>query len=108
MFGFTTHRGNALLTKDGALTGEVGEPILGGEAKHESLREFCTNLALPLEQTMAVGDGANDIPVLIGAGTGVAFHAKPAVAQAARFKINHGDLTALLYLQGYGDTDFVT
>jgi phosphoserine phosphatase len=105
--GFATHRGNVLLTEDGKLTGEVGDPILGKEAKLESLREFCANLGLALEQTMAVGDGANDIPMLLGAGTGVAFHAKPAVAQAARFRIDHGDLMALLYLQGYSDADLV-
>jgi phosphoserine phosphatase len=105
--GFAAHRGNVLLTEDDTLTGKVGEPILGKEAKLESLREFCANLGLALEQTMAVGDGANDIPMLLGAGTGVAFRAKPAVAQAARFRIDHGDLTALLYLQGYRDADFV-
>ena len=65
-------------------------------------------LPLTLDQTMAVGDGANDIPMLGGAGTGVAFHAKPAVAATARFTVDHGDLTALLYLQGYQDSDFVT
>jgi len=106
--GFATHRGNVLLTHDGTLTGEVGEPILGKEAKLESLREFCSIQGITLDQTMAVGDGANDIPMLLGAGTGVAFHAKPAVAAAARFTVDHGDLTALLYLQGYRDEDFVT
>lgn len=106
--GFATHRGNVLLTRDGTLTGEVGEPILGKEAKLESLREFCAAEGLALDQTMAVGDGANDIPMLSGAGTGVAFHAKPAVAAAAQFTVDHGDLTALLYLQGYRDTEFVT
>jgi len=106
--GFATHRGNVLLTRDGAMTGEVGEPILGKEAKLESLGEFCAVQGLTLDQTMAVGDGANDIPMLGGAGTGVAFHAKPAVAATARFTVDHGDLTALLYLQGYQDSDFVT
>ncbi|MDG2286110.1 MAG: phosphoserine phosphatase SerB [Alphaproteobacteria bacterium] len=106
--GFAAHRGNILLTEGDILTGKVGEPILGKEAKLESLREFCANLGLALEQTMAVGDGANDIPMLLGAGTGVAFRAKPQVAQAARFRIDHGDLTALLYLQGYSDAYFVT
>jgi len=106
--GFATHRGNVLLTRDGTLTGEVGEPILGKQAKLESLREFCSTEGLVLDQTMAVGDGANDIPMLSGAGTGVAFHAKPAVAAAAKFTVDHGDLTALLYLQGYRDADIVT
>ena len=106
--GFATHRGNVLLTKGDVLTGEVGEPILGKQAKLDSLREFCSAHGLGPDQTMAVGDGANDIPMLLGAGTGVAYHAKPAVAAAARFTIEHGDLTALLYLQGYRDSDFVT
>jgi phosphoserine phosphatase len=105
--GFAIHRGNVLLTDGATLTGTVGEPILGKEAKLASLHEFCSTHGLAVGQTMAVGDGANDIPMLLGAGTGVAFHAKPAVAAAARFTIEHGDLTALLYLQGYRDTDFV-
>lgn len=105
--GFATHRGNVLLTRDGAITGEVAEPILGKEAKLASLREFCSAHGLTLDQTMAVGDGANDIPMLLGAGMGIAFHAKPAVAAAARFTVDHGDLTSLLYLQGYRDDDFI-
>lgn len=106
--GFATHRGNTLIVRNGTLTGEVGDPILGGQAKLESLREFRAAHDLVAEQTMAVGDGANDIPMLLGAETGVAFHAKPAVSAAARFAIDHGDLTALLYLQGYRDAEFVT
>lgn len=105
--GFAAHRGNVLLTEGDVLTGEVGDPILGKQAKLESLREFRAASNLAADQTLAVGDGANDIPMLLGAGTGVAFHAKPAVAAAARFTIEHGDLTALLYLQGYRDSDFV-
>jgi phosphoserine phosphatase len=106
--GFATHRGNVLVIKDGVLTGEVTDPILGKEAKLESLHEFCSAHGLSPDQSMAVGDGANDIPMLLGAGVGVAFHAKPAVAAAAVFTIEHGDLTALLYLQGYSESDFIT
>ena len=105
--GFQTHRGNVLLIENGVLTGAVADPILGKEAKLESLRTLCTERDLIADQVMAVGDGANDIPMLLGAGTGVAYHAKPAVAAAARFKIDHGDLTALLYLQGYHDAELV-
>jgi phosphoserine phosphatase len=105
--GFQTHRGNILLIENGVLTGAVANPILGKKAKLESLRAFCAERDLVADQVMAVGDGANDIPMLLGAGTGVAFHAKPAVAAATRFKIDHGDLTALLYLQGYHDAELV-
>jgi len=105
--GFQTHRGNVLLIENGVLTGAVADPILDKEAKLESLRALCAERDLVADQVMAVGDGANDIPMLLGAGTGVAFHAKPAVAAAARFKIDHGDLTALLYLQGYHDAELV-
>jgi phosphoserine phosphatase len=105
--GFQTHRGNVLLIENGVLTGAVADPILGKEAKLESLRALCVERGLVAGQVMAAGDGANDIPMLLGAGTGVAFHAKPAVAAAARFKIDHGDLTALLYLQGYHDEELV-
>jgi phosphoserine phosphatase len=106
--GFDTHRGNVLLSNDGVLTGEVGDPILGKDAKLASLQEFCAVHGLPPSEAMAVGDGANDIPMLLGAGTGVAYHAKPAVTEVAAFTIQHGDLTALLYLQGYSDREFIT
>lgn len=99
--GFDTHRGNVLRIEGATLTGEVGEPILGQQAKLESLLAFSQRRGLEAEQAMAVGDGANDIPMLLRAGTGVAFRAKPAVAAEARFRIEHGDLSALLYLQGY-------
>ncbi len=106
--GFEVNKGNVLLIRDGKLTGEVGEPILGKDAKLANLHAFCRERGLVPDQVMTVGDGANDIPMLLGAGTGVAFHAKPAVAEAARFTVEHGDLTALLYLQGYRQSDFVT
>lgn len=105
--GFEVNRGNRLLVEDGVITGAVGEPILGKEAKLASLHAFCEARGLRPDQVMAVGDGANDIPMLLGAGTGVAFHAKPAVAAAGRFAVHHGDLTALLYLQGYRASEFV-
>jgi phosphoserine phosphatase len=85
----------------------VAEPILGKEAKLASLNELARiNQVLPHE-TMAVGDGANDLAMLQGAGLGVAFHAKPAVAEAAAARIDHADLTALLYAQGYNRHEFV-
>lgn len=104
--GFHTHRGNVLEVRDGVLLGTVADPILGKEAKLESLLAFCADQGLSPEETMAVGDGANDIPMLERAGTGVAFRAKPAVAAAARFSVEHGDLTVLLYLQGIKETEF--
>ena len=106
MAGFDTHRGNRLLVADGRLTGEVGEPILGADAKRDILRELCAAIGAGTGEAMAVGDGANDIPMLAEAGAGVAFRAKPAVAAAARLRIEHGDLTALLHLQGYREEEF--
>jgi phosphoserine phosphatase len=101
MIGFDEHRSNVLLTKDGALTGEVAEPILGKEAKRANLERLRQARGLSTSDTMAVGDGANDLAMLGETGLGVAFHAKPAVAAAARMRVDHGDLTALLYAQGY-------
>ena len=105
--GFDTHRGNTLLVAGGRLTGAVGEPVLGALSKLEILRAFCAERGLGVEQAIAVGDGANDIPMLKEAGCGVAFRGKPAAARAARFRIDHGDLTALLYLQGYRESEIV-
>ncbi|MDQ0395228.1 phosphoserine phosphatase SerB [Labrys monachus] len=102
MLGFDEHHANILLTKDGVLTGKVAEPILGREAKLANLRRLRQAGGLAVSDTLAVGDGANDLAMLGEAGLGVAFHAKPAVAAAARMRIDHGDLTALLYAQGYG------
>ncbi len=99
--GFNLNRANTLIFADGALTGEVGEPILGRYAKIESLVNLRDELKLAPHATMAVGDGANDLGMIEEAGLGVAFHAKPVVAEAADARIDHGDLTALLYLQGY-------
>jgi phosphoserine phosphatase len=105
--GFHEHRSNELILTDGVLAGLVAEPILGKEAKLASLKELARiNQLLPLE-TMAVGDGANDLAMLQAAGLGVAFHAKPAVAEAAAARIDHADLTALLYAQGYNRREVV-
>ena len=104
--GFREHRANRLLVDSGKLTGRVAEPILGSEAKVSALREICARLDIPLSDAIAVGDGANDLAMLKLAGTGVALHAKPSVAAAAKVRIDHGDLTALLYLQGYRRDEF--
>ncbi|HEY8565602.1 MAG TPA: phosphoserine phosphatase SerB [Beijerinckiaceae bacterium] len=107
MVGFDEHRSNRLGVADGRLTGTVEEPILGREAKRATLEELCGRLGLSATDALAVGDGANDLAMLGDAGMGVAYRAKPAVAEAARARIDHGDLTALLYLQGYGANEFV-
>jgi phosphoserine phosphatase len=104
--GFDANVANRLIEKDGHLTGEVAEPILGRAAKAETLRTTAARLGIALEEAMAVGDGANDLDMLRLAGSGVALHAKPAVAAAAGMRIDHGDLTALLYIQGYRRRDF--
>ncbi|KPL51403.1 phosphoserine phosphatase [Prosthecomicrobium hirschii] len=105
--GFDENRANTLLAEDGRLVGRVAEPILGADAKLASLHEIATARAIPLALTLAVGDGANDLPMLQAAGLGVAYRAKPKVAAAAAARIEHADLTALLYLQGYRHSDFV-
>jgi phosphoserine phosphatase len=105
--GFNEHRANTLELADGLLTGAVSEPILGREAKRAALEALIARLALDRTETLAVGDGANDLDMLQGAGLGVAFRAKPAVAEAADVRIDHGDLTALLYLQGYAADEIV-
>ena len=104
--GFDEDRSNLLLTEGEVLAGKVAEPILGREAKLATLVELRDKLGLGTEDVMAVGDGANDLAMLGEAGVGVAFHAKPAVAAAAHVRIDHGDLTALLYLQGYRREEF--
>ncbi|WP_304619963.1 phosphoserine phosphatase SerB [Paracoccus sediminilitoris] len=106
--GFDEHRANVLLADGGVLTGHVALPVLGREAKIEALERITERFGLSPQDVMAVGDGANDLGMIQLAGSGVALHAKPAVAAQARIRINHGDLTALLYLQGYAQADFVT
>ena len=105
--GFDENRANTLLAEDGKLTGEVQYPILGHQAKIEALEQISTCLGISESDVIAVGDGANDLGMLGRAGTGVALHAKPSVAAKCDVRINHGDLTALLYLQGYSRSDFV-
>lgn len=99
--GFDEDRANRLEIADGALTGRVIPPILGRDAKRAALLELTASHGITPADAVAVGDGANDLAMLEAAGIGVAFHAKPAVREAAGFRIDHGDLTALLYLQGY-------
>ncbi len=106
--GFDENRANTLLTADGVLTGEAGKPILGRQAKVDALEEITARLGIAECDVMAVGDGANDLGMLGRAGAGVALHAKPVVAAECDLRVNHGDLTALLYLQGYARSDFVT
>ncbi|KQO80261.1 phosphoserine phosphatase SerB [Rhizobium sp. Leaf262] len=106
--GFDENRANILGEKDGVLDGTVAEPILGKQAKVDALNDIAAKLGISPDDAIAVGDGANDLGMLHLAGSGVALHAKPAVAAEAQIRIDHGDLTALLYLQGYRKSDFVT
>ncbi|MCJ8144679.1 phosphoserine phosphatase SerB [Ancylobacter sp. A5.8] len=108
MIGFDAHRANILVTEGERFAGLVEEPILGREAKLAALVELRAELGLSDDETLAVGDGANDLAMIGAAGLGVAYHAKPQVAASAQVRIDHGDLTALLYLQGYAREDFVT
>ena len=103
--GFDGQTGNELLDDGKVLTGEVGSPIFGQHGKLEALSSNAKKLGLDLSETLAVGDGANDRSMIEAAGLGVAYHAKPVVAAAADAAINHADLTALLYLQGYRESD---
>ncbi|MGX5668449.1 phosphoserine phosphatase SerB [Rhizobium daejeonense] len=106
--GFHENRANILIEENGALAGVVEEPILGKQAKVDALVDISRKLGIDPAEVIAVGDGANDLGMLELAGSGVALHAKPAVAAQAKIRIDHGDLTALLYLQGYRKSDFVT
>ncbi|KKC24509.1 phosphoserine phosphatase SerB [Sphingomonas sp. SRS2] len=105
--GFTGALSNVLEFTDGKLSGRVGRPIIGAAAKRETLLAEAAAHGLTAEQCLAVGDGANDIPMIEAAGLGVAYHAKPRTAAAAAARIDHGDLTALLYAQGYARRDWV-
>ncbi len=106
MIGFHTHQANVLIIEQDKLAGRVSEPVLGKAAKLEALEHIRAAQGISVDETLAVGDGANDLAMLKQAGIGVAFHAKPAVAAAARARIDHGDLTALLYAQGYQRSEF--
>ncbi len=104
--GFDEMRGNTLLIDGDRLSGEAGEPILGPESKLAILRELAGRHGLNMAATAAVGDGANDLAMVQAAGLGAAYRGKPVLREAAGFRIDHGDLTALLYLQGYRQTEF--
>jgi phosphoserine phosphatase len=105
--GFDVQQANTLELAHGRIVGTVAEPILGRDAKLAALRRLAREGRLDASQTMAVGDGANDLAMIGAAGLGVAFRAKPIVSGAAAASVVHGDLTALLYLQGYARADFV-
>jgi phosphoserine phosphatase len=106
--GFHLNRANTLIEADGKLTGTVGDPILGKEAKLAALQEETTLLGVTPAEALAVGDGANDLAMIEAAGLGVAYRAKPIVAAQAHAKVDHADLTALLYFQGYTAAEFVS
>jgi phosphoserine phosphatase len=108
LIGFDENRGNRLIVgDDGRFAGAVAEPVLGRDAKLETLKELRGKLGLARHDTLVVGDGANDLAMIGDAGLGVAFRAKPLVAQSAAARIDHGDLTALLFAQGYRREEFV-
>ena len=107
MIGFDETRANALVVDGDKLGGLVREPIFGRESKRDTLIELRARLGIANDDTMATGDGANDLSMIEEAGFGVAYHAKPKVAQAAPARIEHGDLTALLYVQGYRRAEFI-
>lgn len=106
--GFHAERANALIEESGTLAGLVAEPILGREAKLQTLLQEAEALDLALSEILAVGDGANDLAMIEVAGLGVAYRAKPIVAAQANARVDHADLTALLHFQGYRDSEFVT
>lgn len=107
VLGFDENRANTLLVEDGRLTGAVAEPILGRAAKVQALEEISARLGISPADAVAVGDGANDLGMLGLAGMGVALHAKPSVQAECAVRVNHGDLSALLYLQGYRREEFL-
>jgi phosphoserine phosphatase len=105
--GFATQQANDLIVENGKLAGTVREPILGREAKREAILRLARDNNVDLKDTLAIGDGANDLGMLGEAGLGIAYRAKPVVAAAAHARLDHSDLTAALYLQGYRETDLV-
>ena len=107
LVGFDWHQSNTLLEADGKLSGKVGEPILDRDAKLAALREHAARINAPLSAAIAIGDGANDLDMIREAGMGIAFHAKPIVAAEARYRIDYGNLRAVLFAQGYAAADIV-
>ena len=107
LIGFDEAKGNILEISGAKLTGKVLAPIIDNDGKLKILQKFATKHQINMTDTLAVGDGANDIPMLLKADIGVAYHAKSTVAKQARFVINHGDLTSLLYMQGYRRKEFI-
>ncbi len=105
--GFAHHRANELGITDGKLNGTVREPILGREAKRQTLRDLANQNGIALSDTMAIGDGANDLDMIRESGLGIAYRAKPVVAQSAHARLDHSDLSAALYLQGYRETELI-
>jgi phosphoserine phosphatase len=106
VLGFDENRANILNSEGDTLDGTVAEPILGKQAKVDALMDITARLGIAEAEVMAVGDGANDLGMLKRAGAGVALHAKPVVAAECDIRINHGDLTALLFIQGYRREEF--
>jgi phosphoserine phosphatase len=106
MVGFHEDRSNEMIIANDVLTGEVGDPILDRDTKLQSLKSISVAKQIPIEETLATGDGANDLPMIMAAGLGVAFHAKSVVEAKAPAAIRYGDLTALLYIQGYQREEF--
>ena len=105
--GFATNKANELCVENAKLAGTVREPILGREAKLQSLIALAHESAIDIKETLAIGDGANDLGMITAAGLGIAYHAKPIVAEAADARLDHSDLSAVLYLQGYRETELV-
>jgi phosphoserine phosphatase len=106
--GFASHHANILENDGGVLTGTVAEPVFDRDSKLATLKRLCAERGLPLADSIAVGDGANDLAMIGAAGLGVAYHAKPVVAASARVRVDHSDLRALLFAQGYRVAEFVT
>ena len=105
--GFHGDHANILETKDGLLTGTVAKPVLDRDSKLQFLDRYCASLGIGREAAACIGDGANDLAMLQAAGLGVAFNGKPLLREAVKLQLNHTDLTGLLYLQGYRQSDFV-
>jgi phosphoserine phosphatase len=108
LLGFDADEANMLEVEDGKLTGKVREPILDKESKRGALHRIASKRGITLNETLAIGDGANDLPMLMDAGLGIAYHAKPVVVQQARAAIHYNDLTAILYAQGIAKKDWIT